>query len=135
MAQCTAHAKSGGQCKNGSIPGGFVCRFHGGGAPQVKQKARERLAALVDPSITKLSKLLRAKNDMVAIRAVENVLDRNGYKPLQQVQEVPYDHTEIEALSNLTDDELAQYISLRRKVTQPSSGGGTPETPSAESDS
>ena len=134
MAQCNGHTRAGQQCKYPAIPGGFVCRYHGGGAPQVKQKAAERLAALVDPSITKLSKLLKDKNSMVAIRAVENVLDRNGYKPTQRTQEVPYDPLEVEALEHLTDDELAQYITLRRKVTQPRSSGGASETTSTEPD-
>src|SRR6266699_432934 len=57
--QCTAHAKhSGLRCKYRAIPGGRVCRFHGGGAPQVKEKALDRLRALQDPAIDRMAKLI-----------------------------------------------------------------------------
>jgi hypothetical protein len=42
---CRAKAKSTGKrCKLTAIPGGTVCRRHGGGAPQVRQAAARRLA-------------------------------------------------------------------------------------------
>lgn len=48
--RCTAQTKHGrGQCKKAPILGGTVCQKHGGGAPQVKAKAAERLADLIDP--------------------------------------------------------------------------------------
>jgi hypothetical protein len=41
--QCKAISKnSGKQCKRKAIPGGTVCRYHGGGAQQVKAKAAVR---------------------------------------------------------------------------------------------
>lgn len=44
--RCTATAKGSGlQCKRRPIRGGTVCVKHGGGAPQVKAKAAERLLA------------------------------------------------------------------------------------------
>lgn len=50
MARCRATSKaSKQQCKRGAIPGGAVCHKHGGSAPQVKAKAAERLADLIDP--------------------------------------------------------------------------------------
>jgi hypothetical protein len=58
-----------------------VCRSHGGAAPQVKRRAEERLAALVDPAIDELRKLLRSKSPAVVLGAVKDVLDRNGFKP------------------------------------------------------
>ena len=55
-----------------------MCRYHGGMAPQVQKKARERLAALVDPAISRLTQLLREKKDKrVALSAVKDILDRN----------------------------------------------------------
>lgn len=78
--QCTATSKqSGQQCRRPAIAGGFVCRFHGGAAPQVKDKARERLAMLVEPALAKLAKLVKQdKNPAVALGAVKDVLDRNN---------------------------------------------------------
>lgn len=49
--RCKARARSreGEQCRNPSIPGGFVCRFHGGSTPNAKKAAAQRLADLIDP--------------------------------------------------------------------------------------
>jgi hypothetical protein len=42
--RCTGTAKSTGErCTQPAIPGGTVCRYHGGGAPQVKAAAEQRL--------------------------------------------------------------------------------------------
>lgn len=81
MAQCTATNRSGKQCGRQAIAGGNVCPVHGGAAPQVKKRAEQRLAALVDPAIERLRRLVRSKSDSVALGAVKDVLDRNGYKP------------------------------------------------------
>lgn len=43
--QCKATAStSGNRCRRAAIPGGTVCAFHGGNAPQVRAKANERVA-------------------------------------------------------------------------------------------
>ena len=42
--KCSAHSKrTGKQCGQWAIPGGRVCKWHGGAAPQVIAKAEERL--------------------------------------------------------------------------------------------
>lgn len=47
---CSARSsRSGQRCKRAPIAGGHVCRHHGGAAPQVRRKAAERLADLIDP--------------------------------------------------------------------------------------
>lgn len=82
MAQCSAKRSSGEPCKRQAISGGNVCATHGGSAPQVKKRAEERLAALVDPALAKLSKIVRSKlNGNVQLQAARDILDRNGYKP------------------------------------------------------
>lgn len=80
--RCTATSRrTGKRCGQWAIPGGKVCRWHGGAAPQVQRTARLRLAELVDPAIIVLG---RAMTDPEArmrdrIRAADSVLDRTGY--------------------------------------------------------
>jgi hypothetical protein len=42
VVQCKATARTGNRCKNKAIPGGTVCRFHGGASPHVASKAAVR---------------------------------------------------------------------------------------------
>ena len=78
--RCTARSKgSGEQCKQTAIPGGTVCRFHGGGAPSVKRKAALRLASLVDPAIGTLAReMVKAEKSSDRQRAANSILDRAG---------------------------------------------------------
>ena len=49
---CKATSKrTGKQCGLSPIVGGTVCKWHGGGAPQVKLKAAQRLALFLDPTL------------------------------------------------------------------------------------
>jgi hypothetical protein len=41
--RCTAHRTNGTPCGAWAIRGGFVCRMHGGSAPQVRAAAHRRL--------------------------------------------------------------------------------------------
>ena len=78
--QCTATAKSTGKrCTQPPIHGGNVCRYHGGAAPQVIKKARERLADLVDPAIGRLRVLVDTEDERVALAAAKDILDRNDF--------------------------------------------------------
>lgn len=85
--QCTAKGKrKGGRCGNDAIKGGSVCRMHGGAAPQVRKKAQERLAAMVDPALGVLSYAMSKKSKSLrdAITAAKDVLDRAGHKPTEK---------------------------------------------------
>jgi len=82
---CTATNRQGKRCGRYPIPGGTVCKFHGGGAPQVKRKAEERLQALIHPAITRLGQLVEQREfPSVAIAAVKDVLDRNMGKAVDR---------------------------------------------------
>lgn len=78
--QCTAKSRqSGERCKQYAILGGTVCRFHGGGTPNVKRKAALRLASLVDPAIGTLAReMVKAEKSSDRQRAANSILDRSG---------------------------------------------------------
>lgn len=86
--KCQAHSKrSGNQCQKPPIPGGTVCRMHGGAAPQVKKAALERLMAYQDRAIDRLFGLVEQRAfPSTAYQAVRDVLDRTMGKPAESVQ-------------------------------------------------
>lgn len=88
--RCTATSKqSGERCKRRPIPGGKVCVMHGGGIPQVKMAAMDRLRSLQNPAIDRLAKLIAQEEfPTVAYAASRDVLDRTLGKPQEQVQQI-----------------------------------------------
>lgn len=84
--RCSARSKQKGtQCGRTAIPGGTVCRYHGGAAPQVKLKAMERLLLLQNPAIDRLQQLIGQEAfPTVAYAASRDVLDRTMGKPAEQ---------------------------------------------------
>jgi hypothetical protein len=79
--RCSAHRSNGDPCRAPAIRGGNVCVTHGGAANHVKQSARARLDAMIDPALDELRKLISsADSDSVKLSAIKDVLDRCGYK-------------------------------------------------------
>ena len=79
MSQCTARNRSGSQCGLPAFPGATVCRMHGGSAPQVRQKACERILAAAEPALAEMIRLAtKAKNESVRRQAAAYSLDRAG---------------------------------------------------------
>jgi hypothetical protein len=77
--KCTAtNKKTGRQCGQWAIPGGTVCRYHGGNAPQVRRKAEERLKELVAPAITALHEILSDPKHPHRMAAIKEILERDG---------------------------------------------------------
>ena len=85
--RCTAKSKtSGTRCAQPPIPGGTVCRFHGGAAPQVKMAALARLEHYKDRAVERLCELAEQSNyPSTALGAVKDVLDRTMGKPTEKV--------------------------------------------------
>jgi hypothetical protein len=86
MTVCSAHRTNGDPCRAHAILGGAVCIVHGGAAPQTRAKAAERIAALVDPAITRLKDLLDDPSSTVALAAVRDILDRAGFGAKQRLE-------------------------------------------------
>jgi hypothetical protein len=79
--QCTATSKtSRNRCTQPAIPGGSVCRYHGGAAPQVKAAAAARLRAMVDPALGVLEYAMkrRGKNLRGALQAPRRLYRQGG---------------------------------------------------------
>jgi len=83
--KCTATNRQGNRCGKYPIPGGTVCRMHGGAAPQVKLKAQQRLEAYQDRAIDRLFQLVEQQAfPSTAFAAVRDVLDRTLGKPIEK---------------------------------------------------
>lgn len=78
--QCTATNRQGNRCGKPPILGAAVCKMHGGGSPQVKRKAQERLLDIIDPDRT-----LRAAGNL-AYSDIRLLFDAKGnLKPIHQL--------------------------------------------------
>lgn len=86
--QCVATSKQSGQrCKRSPIPGGTVCKIHGGGIKVVQKSARAFLAEQVQPSIARLAtEREKAPKSADRIRAAVALLDRAGFGPRVTVE-------------------------------------------------
>ena len=76
--RCHAHSQqTGAQCKKTAIPGGTVCRYHGGAAPQVQRAAAERIRELRDKAADLLLEQLLAKalTPRTSLAAVHDLTD------------------------------------------------------------
>ena len=97
--QCTATAKSTGErCQRPAIKGSNVCYQHGGAAPQVKQKAQERLDRMADEVTADVQAIVKDLVDMyedadpddkLAIQSAikshwVEIMDRTGHGPTEK---------------------------------------------------
>jgi hypothetical protein len=97
----------------------------------VRQAARLRLAALVDPAIGVLQAALKQRKRLdLALSAARDALDRNGFKTPEKLElsgaVTVLDPAQVKQLS---DDELQRAIDLARRLAAAGSGseaaGGT----------
>ena len=64
-----------------------VCRMHGGAAPQVEAKAKERFSALLPKALSRLDALLdRSEFPTVQFQAARLVIEQEVGKPTERVK-------------------------------------------------
>lgn len=108
--RCIATNRQGNRCGSQPIPGGTVCRMHGGAAPQVQRKARLRLLELIDPAISLLAnEMSNADKSADRQRAANSILDRAGVPRVTKQDDA---QTAREML-------LARLIAMREEATLP----------------
>jgi hypothetical protein len=73
---CTATNRQGNRCGNRSIPGGRVCKFHGGGAPQVRAKAAERIRLARDLALDRLIEQLAPGEFPIDPKALADITEK-----------------------------------------------------------
>lgn len=85
--RCQGSSKqSGERCRRRPIPGGFVCVMHGGKAPTVREKARQRIESLLPLGLRRLGQLAKQKSEPgVALGAVREIIKLNELEPVQKV--------------------------------------------------
>ena len=78
--RCKAKSsRTGAPCKRAANLGGRVCNSHGGRAPQVRRKAAERLADLIDPD-----RALREAARLAYSDVTELFDDKGQMRPMKQ---------------------------------------------------
>ena len=88
--RCKAKSKTTGErCKNPPIPGGTVCHWHGGAAPQVRAaSARRVFEALIGPALMEYRNIIEDPKTPPAVKlaAVKDLFDRTGYKQPTEIK-------------------------------------------------
>ena len=78
--KCGARTRQGTPCQQSPLAGSTRCRMHGGAAPQVLAKAKERLALAADDAVSTLIRIMSDDRISPADRrhAATAILDRAG---------------------------------------------------------
>jgi hypothetical protein len=80
MKRCVAHRRNGKQCKHAAMNGTSVCQTHGGRAPQVKMRAKQRLEEATEKNARFLLEMCADTliPEGVRLAAIRDALDRGG---------------------------------------------------------
>ena len=89
IVRCNGTRPNGGRCKRDAEDGAVVCDQHGGGAPQVRRRAAERLIMTADQAAQMLVRIMEDTEVPFGVRAkiAQDLLDRAGLiaTPVHQI--------------------------------------------------
>ncbi len=136
--KCAARKSNGDPCNAAPMRGSAVCRMHGGSAPQVRRKAAERLALLLDDSVSFAGRILHDEGADPALRlkAAQWIASVNGFTPGMRVELSvgPSFSDRVEEIeAAMADDEQLQRV--RQRLTgELGSGAAPPALPPGRED-
>ena len=85
---CEARTHSGVLCMSPAVTGMRVCRMHGGSSPQARNRAKLRLAELVDPAVATLAReMTQAEKSNDRQAAANSILDRAGFARVAKIEQ------------------------------------------------
>jgi hypothetical protein len=99
--RCTGTTREGGRCIREADAGSVVCKSHGGGAPQVRRRAAERILMTADAAAENLISWMNDPSVPMGVRAkiAQDVMDRAGLVAVQMHKFLPLDGTDpVESL-------------------------------------
>lgn len=120
--RCVAIRKNGERCLKPANRGMTVCRTHGGAAPQVKRKAKERLELAADRMARELLGMATgAESEAVKLNAIRDALDRAGLgaKTEVSVEVKPWEQLMGDIAGVATISRADHIAQQRRTVIEP----------------
>jgi hypothetical protein len=124
VVQCRATSRAGKRCKNKAIPGGAVCRFHGGASPHVASKAAVRAEVmnwgLGDTAVDPGEVLLRLVTQSAARAETYARLLPEAFDAAERLKQAHEEGANVEALG----DENADTAETARDLDRIFNTGG-----------
>lgn len=115
VVQCRATSRTGNRCKHKAIPGGTVCRFHGGASPHVASKAAVRAEVfnwgLGDTTVDPGETLLRLVTQSAARAERYAILLEEAYEAAERLKQAHDAGAQI----HTPGDELADTAETARR--------------------
>lgn len=123
-----------GRCRQLAIPGGRVCRFHGGNTPVILEAANRRLNEYeVLSKMHNLGERLEIPADEALIQQVHEAAGSVAYlrKRVQALEEGISDNYEAEALVRLYGEERDRLVRFSKTALTPGSKNASSSWPSS----
>lgn len=121
---CGARSKQTGEpCRVPAIPGGTVCRFHGGKSPQVQAAALARIRSARDLALEKLAAALEAQGEFldprtlldITVKLTDKVELLEG-RATERKESTTTHVAEVRAKVDHLLDEMEERRAMREKV-------------------
>jgi hypothetical protein len=128
--RCVAIRKNGKRYLKPANHGMTVCRTHGGAAPQVQRKAKQRLELAADRMARELLGMATgAESEAVKLAAVKDALDRAGLAAKTEVAVEVAQEPWKELLGDVMAITKAQHEAWKRGEYQPATPAPLPDPP------